>query len=307
MNKSLKTETILLAGLFVSFFLPWIDLGFMSISGYEIPNRISNLISLANTFSDSSKTPPILMWAYIVYLIPLLSGLAIILNFNGKHTKDLSIGVGIFTLGLFVYSYLSLGKEFKNIFSVFSVGIYATLSFSVAIILFSILKKNNLKRLEVNRNKFQSIKLFSNKNFLYIGLVIFLVFIIIILSVKVFKSNEQTGIVGGKLSYPSEYIPALRIYLKNINNNNIITYDTKVDDGKYEIKNVPIGNYIAYTYPIEKELEIDKSGAGYTNAVPCGLHYGCDDHNLMIFEVTGGSILGNIDITDWYGAIIPVE
>ena len=72
MNKSLKTEIILLAGLIISFFLPWLDLGIMSISGYEIPNRISNIVSLANTISDSDGTPPILIWSYIIYLIPLI-------------------------------------------------------------------------------------------------------------------------------------------------------------------------------------------------------------------------------------------
>ena len=51
-----KVEIILLAGILISFFLPWVDLTFFSISGFEVPKRIANLDCLFNAFSDEDQT-----------------------------------------------------------------------------------------------------------------------------------------------------------------------------------------------------------------------------------------------------------
>lgn len=112
--------------------------------------------------------------------------------------------------------------------------------------------------------------------------------------------REPLGTISGEICYASESIPPLVIYFENVESGEIYFLKTELNQSDYEIDVSP-GTYIAYAYVDG----IEDTPGGYTEAVTCGLTDDCVDHNLIEFEVEDGSLTSQIDICDWYGAIVP--
>lgn len=113
----------------------------------------------------------------------------------------------------------------------------------------------------------------------------------------------QKGSVTGKLCYPSSGIPELELYAKNTQTNEIKNMYTKQNQMQYTFENLNAGTYTFYAYvkdDMKKEL-----GGGYTEMVPCGLQYGCEDHTLIEVKVENNKMVEGVDICDWYGADLP--
>lgn len=101
----------------------------------------------------------------------------------------------------------------------------------------------------------------------------------------------------------------MNIYLKNKETNKIYSLDIKENQKPFKFKKVPAGNYIAFAYTVQ-EISTDDNNktsianGGYTHAVPCGLTVDCKDHSLLVFKVENGKTTKNIQICDWFGAIM---
>jgi hypothetical protein len=117
------------------------------------------------------------------------------------------------------------------------------------------------------------------------------------------------AIVTGSLSYPSEFIPPLRVVLFSLTDGKAYFVHTAKDQAAYSLK-VPAGTYYVVSYPYEGtagETGIATSytlgggsyAGGYTQMVPCGLAYGCDDHTLIPVTVEAGETV-SVDPGDWY-------
>lgn len=158
-----KVEIILLAGILISFFLPWVDLTFFSISGFEVPKRIANLDCLFNAFSDEDQTSPIVLWSYSLYSIPLLSIIAIILNLIGKQKRVLELTVASIPIIIVLLCFLLFGGEFNQVINYFTIGIYLTLFLSIGLIIFLFTNKN-----EVKNNNDSNSKILSELEKLYV-------------------------------------------------------------------------------------------------------------------------------------------
>lgn len=117
--------------------------------------------------------------------------------------------------------------------------------------------------------------------------------------------SSTTGTVKGTVCYPSEYIPAMNVYLKNKETGKIYSLDIKENEKPFKFKKIPEGNYIAFAYTVQEVLtDVSIASGGYTHAVPCGLTVECKDHSLLIFKVQNGKTTKNIKICDWFGAIM---
>ena len=104
-----------------------------------------------------------------------------------------------------------------------------------------------------------------------------------------------TGMIAGNLSYPSEYIPALRVVAFNANTMvAAATLDTQENDSFYTMT-LPVGTYNVVAYTMDGLL-----AAGYSQAVLCGLTVACTDHSLVAVQVQANLSLPNIDPGDWY-------
>jgi hypothetical protein len=112
-------------------------------------------------------------------------------------------------------------------------------------------------------------------------------------------STPESGFISGHLSYPSDFIPPLRVVAWNVEDGSYYYIDTTLNTFEYLLE-VPAGTYnvIAYVLPAEG-LPSDYAG-GYTQMVPCGLAYGCDDHSLIPVTVEAGNTRSDIDPGDWY-------
>jgi len=114
----------------------------------------------------------------------------------------------------------------------------------------------------------------------------------------------QPGIIRGRLSYPSEYLPGQRIIAFDTATMDIAAEVTTEDgQGEYELS-APAGDYYVVAYTLDGSLS-----AGYSQAVPCGLSADCTDHSLIPVHVNAGEAVNDIDPQDWYaeeGAFPPM-
>jgi hypothetical protein len=79
----------------------------------------------------------------------------------------------------------------------------------------------------------------------------------------------------------------MNVYLQDNITGKIYKLTTKENQREFKFKNILYGEYIAYAYPVEELLNGagTKIGGGYTNAVPCGLTYKCNDHSLIKINI----------------------
>ena len=103
------------------------------------------------------------------------------------------------------------------------------------------------------------------------------------------------GSVSGALSYPSEFIPPLRVVAFNVNGLNYRYVDTMQDQATYQITGLAPGVYHVVAYIMGGER-----AGGYTQMVPCGLSVDCADHSLIDVTVNAGEDTPGIDPADWY-------
>ena len=120
-------------------------------------------------------------------------------------------------------------------------------------------------------------------------------------------TTVSPGSISGKLTYPSEFIPPLRVVAFRVENGawtqQYIYVDTLLNAGTYQIDGLEPGFYwiTAYTIPNDNGAPSGLAG-GYTQAVLCGLSVDCTDHSLVAVEVKPGMVTGNVDPGDWYAA-----
>jgi hypothetical protein len=124
-----------------------------------------------------------------------------------------------------------------------------------------------------------------------------------------FTSEPLNATITGKLSYPSEFLPPMRVVLFSVTNGKAYFVDTAEGQGQFSL-NVPAGTYYLVSYPYEATAgntgQVDSYtlgggpfAGGYTQMVPCGLAFGCDDHTLLPITVAEGQTV-TADPGDWY-------
>jgi len=123
------------------------------------------------------------------------------------------------------------------------------------------------------------------------------------------NSTQLIGTVTGQLSYPSEFLPPMRVVLFSLTDKKAYFVDTAKGQAQFSL-NVPAGTYYLVSYPYEGTagntgqvdsytLDGGSYAGGYTQMVPCGLAAGCDDHTLLSITVTESQTV-NADPGDWY-------
>lgn len=109
-----------------------------------------------------------------------------------------------------------------------------------------------------------------------------------------------TGSISGTLMYPASGIPSLRIVAFQVGAPNYFHVDTAFGQNSYQLDNLPPGTYrvIAYTLP-GGGFNSGPIG-GYSQMVPCGLQYSCNDHTLIDVVVTAGHVTTGVNPNDYY-------
>jgi hypothetical protein len=113
-------------------------------------------------------------------------------------------------------------------------------------------------------------------------------------------ADMAMGSITGSLMYPASGIPAMRIVAFQVGGGSYYYADTAIGQGSYTIGNLPPGTYHVVAYVRPGGGFNSGPAGGYSQMVPCGLKYGCDDHSLIDVLVTGGAASAGVDPTDFY-------
>lgn len=108
-------------------------------------------------------------------------------------------------------------------------------------------------------------------------------------------ATPEPGSISGTLSYPSSFIPPLRVVAFQVNGFNYRYVDTMQNQTTYQITGLAPGLYHVVAYIMDGTY-----AGGYTQMVPCGLQASCTDHSLIAVEVKSGQDTPNINPGDWY-------
>ena len=114
------------------------------------------------------------------------------------------------------------------------------------------------------------------------------------------QTSSPTGTIVGKLSYPADSLPPMRIAAFDVATGKVISVDTVAGQSTYSLA-LPVGTYHIVAYSIASGSFPGGVAGGYTNAVPCGLAVECSDHTLIDVTVTAGLTLPDINPGDFYG------
>ncbi len=109
-----------------------------------------------------------------------------------------------------------------------------------------------------------------------------------------------TGSISGTLMYPASGIPSLRIVAFQVGAPNYYHVDTAFGQNSYQFDNLPAGTYRVLAYTIPGGGFNSGPVGGYSQMVPCGLQYGCDDHTLIDVVVTAGHVTTGVNPNDYY-------
>ena len=107
------------------------------------------------------------------------------------------------------------------------------------------------------------------------------------------------GGISGRLSYPADAIPALRVAAFEIKTGEVSYTDLPAGQQIYFFE-LPVGTYQVVAYVLPTEGFPTGFAGGYTQAVPCGLAVECANHNLIPVTVVEAQTTENIDLVDWY-------
>ena len=109
------------------------------------------------------------------------------------------------------------------------------------------------------------------------------------------------GAIAGRLSYPSEFIPPLRIYaIDPAAPGRYRVLHTAQNQQTYQIAGVAPGTYSVFAIAYSLAAQLDAFNGAYTRAVACGLSAGCTDHTPIAVQVRPGVVADGVDLRDWY-------
>jgi hypothetical protein len=111
------------------------------------------------------------------------------------------------------------------------------------------------------------------------------------------------GTVIVNLSFPSSFIPAMRVAFFNLTDGSVSYIDTSMNPDPVSM-NLPAGSYQVVAYPYSGGAHAAGSpmmgdAGGYTQMVPCGLSADCTDHSLIPITVVTGQTI-TVNPGDWY-------
>lgn len=111
-------------------------------------------------------------------------------------------------------------------------------------------------------------------------------------------ATPEPGSISGALSYPSSFIPPLRVVAFQVNGFNYRYVDTMQNQATYQITGLAPGLYHVVAYLMDGSY-----AGGYSQMVPCGLSASCTDHSLIDVEVKSGQDTPSINPGDWYAPV----
>jgi hypothetical protein len=111
--------------------------------------------------------------------------------------------------------------------------------------------------------------------------------------------EAEAGTIRGRLCYPSEYIPAMTVYARDVDTGHTVAVEVPENTPQYELAVPGDATYHVFAWTV------DGLGGSYSRFVTCGLSVECTDHSLIPVTVGAGQAVGGVDVCDFYGGPIP--
>ena len=111
---------------------------------------------------------------------------------------------------------------------------------------------------------------------------------------------QAVGTVEGGICFPSEFIPEMTAFFRNIDTGRTFELAIAENQSSYGIE-LPAGQYIAFAYLDNQD---NAFGGQYSAFVTCGLSVECVDHSPQPFEVEAGEKTAEINLCDWYEPLL---
>ncbi len=121
-------------------------------------------------------------------------------------------------------------------------------------------------------------------------------------------SSQQTGIITGALSHPSDFnFPRMIVCAEAVDSRRIHCTDKRITNRRdrrftYKLR-VPAGSYYVFATIVNGDDPVDDARgykAYYSEFVKCGLSVECPSHEPIKVTVRAGQTLTGIDPGDWY-------
>jgi hypothetical protein len=118
-------------------------------------------------------------------------------------------------------------------------------------------------------------------------------------------SPGETGGISGRLGYPADSLPAMRVVAIQVATGQYYSVDTAAGQDTYRLDDLAEGKYNVLAYTLGGGSFPAGLAGGYTQAVMCGMGEACTEHGLVDVIVFGGEITPDIDIIDWLQPSFP--
>ncbi len=112
-------------------------------------------------------------------------------------------------------------------------------------------------------------------------------------------TSSEMGTITGKLTYPADAMPAMRVAAYKVSTGEVSFMDTAAGQTSYSF-DLPAGIYHVVAYSIGGAGFPSGVAGGYTQAVLCGFSGGCNDHSLADVNVTAGATASDINPGDFF-------
>lgn len=128
--------------------------------------------------------------------------------------------------------------------------------------------------------------------------------------VQLAQPGAQRGQITGDLCYPSDWIPAMTVYARNLSLGQTFRTQRPAGSDDYALS-VPPGRYVVYSWSDPRSSGADAFGQGYTDTAGCdslarAAAVECRRQAKLAPVLVGpGARVGSIDLCDYPQAIPP--
>jgi hypothetical protein len=115
-----------------------------------------------------------------------------------------------------------------------------------------------------------------------------------------FSANAPCASVDGAIGFPSEYVPAMQVYAREVDTLRLTSLATRQDQIHFRFE-LPAGRYVFFAIPDEPGApEIYGSHTFYSDCMLRNPKSVCSDHTLTIVALSDGKRVVNVKLDDWF-------
>ena len=122
----------------------------------------------------------------------------------------------------------------------------------------------------------------------------------LLLAAAAARADSGSGAIEGTIGYPSEELPAMRVYAVPLAGGPAKRIETTRGATRFAIRDLSPGRYHVIAFPAGEGAT--GMAGGWTNFVTCGMTAQCLQHDLLPVSVTAGKTTTGIRIEDWYAS-----